>query len=153
MAREFGFANATEFALVVESWTQEARRNCLGTFYKRREAKLIREGLAKEEDVKTEAKAETDANGEDVKMETKTDIDHKERVKEEVKDEYLETKSILKADDIKTDETNEKVVVKAEALKTEPLDTKGSEEVKIKMDGSSKRASIFLSDDDDDDEL
>ncbi|RMJ09146.1 hypothetical protein CDV36_011241 [Fusarium kuroshium] len=153
MAREFGFANATEFALVVESWTQEARRNCLDTFYKRREAKLIREGLVKEEDVKTDTKADTNAKEEDVKMETKTDIDLKEGVKEEVKDEPLETKSVLKAEDIKTDETKEKVVVKAETLKTEPLDTKDSEEVKIKMDGSSKRTSIFLSDDDDDDEL
>jgi len=40
MAREFGFASATEFALVVESWTQEQRRNCLETFYKIRESKL-----------------------------------------------------------------------------------------------------------------
>ena len=125
----------------------------MDTFYKRREAKLIREGLVKEEDVRTEAKAETNAKEEDVKMETKTDIDVKGGVKEEVKDEHLETKSVLKAEDIKVDETKEKVVVKAEALKTEPLDTKDSGEVKIKMDGSSKRTSIFLSDDDDDDEL
>ncbi|PTB68616.1 hypothetical protein BBK36DRAFT_1113269 [Trichoderma citrinoviride] len=43
MAREFGFANATDFALIVESWTTEERRNCLNSFYKRREAKLERE--------------------------------------------------------------------------------------------------------------
>ncbi|KAL8404125.1 hypothetical protein RB594_009112 [Gaeumannomyces avenae] len=41
MARDFGFASATEFALVVEGWTQEQRRNCLDTFYKQREAKLL----------------------------------------------------------------------------------------------------------------
>ncbi|KAG5928368.1 hypothetical protein E4U42_000761 [Claviceps africana] len=38
MAREFGFVNATEFALVVESWSREARHNCLETFYRRRKA-------------------------------------------------------------------------------------------------------------------
>lgn len=41
MAREFGFLSATDFALVVESWTAEQRRNCLETFYKRREARLL----------------------------------------------------------------------------------------------------------------
>ncbi|KAK4174928.1 putative DNA repair and recombination protein [Triangularia setosa] len=46
MAKEFGFANATDFALVVESWTQEQRRNCLDTFYRSREAKLLEEELA-----------------------------------------------------------------------------------------------------------
>ncbi|KAL2758060.1 hypothetical protein ACRALDRAFT_1029235, partial [Sodiomyces alcalophilus JCM 7366] len=41
MAREFGFASATQFALVVESWTQEQRRNCLEAFYRIREGKLL----------------------------------------------------------------------------------------------------------------
>lgn len=50
MAREFGFPNATEFALVVESWTQELRRNCLDSFYRRREAKLVDEEVKKDED-------------------------------------------------------------------------------------------------------
>ncbi|KAK4680382.1 hypothetical protein QC764_212620 [Podospora pseudoanserina] len=45
MAKEFGFANATGFALVVESWTQEQRRNCLETFYRSREAKLLEKKL------------------------------------------------------------------------------------------------------------
>ncbi|EGO60327.1 hypothetical protein NEUTE1DRAFT_75276 [Neurospora tetrasperma FGSC 2508] len=49
MAREFGFQNATDFALVVESWTQEQRRNCLDTFYRRREAKLLEQEMAKME--------------------------------------------------------------------------------------------------------
>ena len=34
MARTFGFRDATEFALVVEGWTQAQRRNCLDKFYK-----------------------------------------------------------------------------------------------------------------------
>ncbi|KAK1760535.1 switch 2 [Echria macrotheca] len=52
MAKEFGFNNATDFALVVESWTQEQRRNCLDTFYRSREVKLLERELA-------ELKAET----------------------------------------------------------------------------------------------
>lgn len=41
MARTFGFADATEFALVVEGWTQEQRRNCLDTFYAIRREKVM----------------------------------------------------------------------------------------------------------------
>jgi hypothetical protein len=41
MAKEFGFQSATDFALVVESWTTEQRRNCLDAFYKRRDARLL----------------------------------------------------------------------------------------------------------------
>jgi hypothetical protein len=40
MARTFGFASATEFALVVEGWTQKQRRDCLERFYARRRARL-----------------------------------------------------------------------------------------------------------------
>ncbi|KAK3995140.1 switch 2 [Cladorrhinum sp. PSN332] len=45
MAKEFGFSSATDFALVVESWTQEQRRNCLDGFYRRREVKLLEREL------------------------------------------------------------------------------------------------------------
>ncbi|KAK4148055.1 switch 2 [Dichotomopilus funicola] len=58
MAREFGFASATDFALVVESWTQEQRRNCLDMFYRVREVKVLERELAvlkKEEDEKKAA--------------------------------------------------------------------------------------------------
>jgi hypothetical protein len=52
MAREFGFSNATDFALVVESWTQEQRRNCLQVFYKQRETRVQEmEAVTGEEDV------------------------------------------------------------------------------------------------------
>ncbi|KAJ4267730.1 hypothetical protein NW762_003845 [Fusarium torreyae] len=144
MAREFGFANATDFALVVESWTQEARRNCLDSFYKRREAKLIREGIIKEEDVKDLVK---------------TDIDSKKGVRDEVKEETKgevkeEVKPTLKDEDVKKDDTKD-ATLKAEITKTETVGTKNEEEKKVKMEveGSSIRTSIFLSDDDDDDEL
>ena len=44
MARTFGFSDATEFALVVEGWTQAQRRNCLEKFYRGRREKLRKEG-------------------------------------------------------------------------------------------------------------
>lgn len=40
MAQTFGFDDPTEFALIVEGWTQEQRRNCLEKFYKIRRKKL-----------------------------------------------------------------------------------------------------------------
>ncbi|KAI5926933.1 P-loop containing nucleoside triphosphate hydrolase protein [Camillea tinctor] len=40
MAQTFGFSTATDFALAVESMTQEQRRNCLDLFYKKRLEKL-----------------------------------------------------------------------------------------------------------------
>lgn len=40
MANEFGFANSTEFALVVEGWTQKQRTDCLERFYMKRKEKL-----------------------------------------------------------------------------------------------------------------
>ncbi|KAK3326359.1 P-loop containing nucleoside triphosphate hydrolase protein [Apodospora peruviana] len=45
MAKEFGFSSVTDFALVVESWTQEQRRNCLDGFYKQREMKVLERAL------------------------------------------------------------------------------------------------------------
>lgn len=59
MAREFGFQSATDFALVVESWTTEQRRNCLDAFYKRREARLLEMEL---ESLKKDEVDEKDAN-------------------------------------------------------------------------------------------
>lgn len=44
MAKTFGFSDATEFALVVEGWTQAQRRNCLEKFYRGRREKLRKEG-------------------------------------------------------------------------------------------------------------
>ncbi|OCL08247.1 hypothetical protein AOQ84DRAFT_376945 [Glonium stellatum] len=41
MAETFGFKDVTEFALVVEGWTQKQRRNCLEKFYEMRKEKLF----------------------------------------------------------------------------------------------------------------
>ena len=43
MAEMFGFRDVTEFALVVEGWTQKQRRNCLEKFYEMRREKLFGE--------------------------------------------------------------------------------------------------------------
>ncbi|MCJ1403848.1 hypothetical protein MMC11_007071 [Xylographa trunciseda] len=43
MAKTFGFTDATEFALVVDGWTQEQRRNCLDKFYRIRRMKCMKE--------------------------------------------------------------------------------------------------------------
>ena len=40
MAKTFGFADATDFALVVEGWTQAQRRNSLDRFYELRREKI-----------------------------------------------------------------------------------------------------------------
>ncbi|KAJ9621962.1 hypothetical protein H2203_006843 [Taxawa tesnikishii (nom. ined.)] len=40
MARACGFEDATDFALLVEGWTQEQRRNCLDRFYRKRRKEL-----------------------------------------------------------------------------------------------------------------
>nr|POE68801.1 isoform 2 of dna excision repair protein ercc-6-like 2 [Quercus suber] len=41
MARHFGYNDVTEFALVVESWTQQDRRTCLEKFYRERKERII----------------------------------------------------------------------------------------------------------------
>lgn len=131
MAREFGFVNATEFALVVENWTQEARRNCLDTFYSRREAKLISEALVKEDD-------QEDAKG-------KVEI----TAKDEIEEKGFKQEPYLKEEKVKVEDTKA-----VSSMKTEAADVKEFDDKKmVKIEGSSKRASIFLSDDDDDDEL
>jgi hypothetical protein len=74
MAKHLGYANATEFALVVESMTQEQRRACLDTWYReRRELLLLNdndEDEEEEERVKQEAPGEQDVKYENVKEES-----------------------------------------------------------------------------------
>jgi hypothetical protein len=40
MARMFGFASATDFALVVENWSQKQRTHCLENFYMKRRERI-----------------------------------------------------------------------------------------------------------------
>ncbi|KAI9641856.1 hypothetical protein NHQ30_009723 [Ciborinia camelliae] len=70
MAKTFGFASATEFALVVEGWTQKQRTDCLERFYlkrKERLAELDQEKLEKEmaeRMAKLKNEAQVDMDGE-----------------------------------------------------------------------------------------
>jgi len=50
MAKTFGFDNPTDFALIVEGWTQEQRRNCLDTFYRKRKERLAELAMTNEND-------------------------------------------------------------------------------------------------------
>ena len=58
MAKTFGFDNPTDFALIVEGWTQEQRRNCLDTFYRKRKERLVE--VAELAAAEAEAEAESD---------------------------------------------------------------------------------------------
>ncbi|KAF9880730.1 SNF2 super family protein [Colletotrichum karsti] len=129
MAREFGFKSSTEFALVVGSWTQAQRRNCLETFYKIREGKLLAEETVK---------AEEDAVKEEVKNEEKVKV-------EDVVDPDAET------EDETADEDGD---IRGEVKKEEIGKVEGI--VKTATDGAaatSTKTSIFIYDTDDDDEL
>jgi SNF2 family DNA or RNA helicase len=135
MAREFGFTSATDFALIVEGLSQEARRNCLDMFYKRRQAQLAKEkkemlGIKKQEPP-------------EIKGETGVD-DHKFHDDSKIKKQDADEK--LAVDEVKngprTQQDDHLSGSKQEA-KNEIIDAK-----LIKTEN--KRASIFLSDDEDD---
>ncbi|KAM3514321.1 hypothetical protein MY11210_001996 [Beauveria gryllotalpidicola] len=108
MAREFGFANAQDFALVVEGWTHEERRNCLDTFYKRRQERIARE---------TEQRME----GEDLK----------------VKKQELDEGSILQSVEVKNENIKVEPGVKQEPLKRE-VKSEVENEVKEQVKSESK---------------
>ncbi|KAG9249928.1 SNF2 superfamily RAD26-like protein [Emericellopsis atlantica] len=125
MARTFGFASATEFALVVENWSQEQRRNCLAHFYRKREAMLL-EKYESDEGVNKETKPEA----------KETKAEKAQEVKSPIK---KEASAITPA---------------KYGIKVEPSSSSRDQGIaRMTEDGSSKRTSIFLSDDDDDDEL
>lgn len=181
MAREFGFANAQDFALVVEGWTQEERRNCLDTFYKRRQEKIAQqtERLIEEEDVKVkkqelddgsilksvevkdEVKAEPGVKQEHVKTEVKGEVksEIKSEVKHEVKSEIKnEVKREVKPEPKHEakDEVKEEAKTGLHGVKGESLAKTEADDVNmtdVKTEGENKRVSIFLIDSDDDDEL
>ncbi|KAH7325884.1 SNF2 superfamily RAD26-like protein [Stachybotrys elegans] len=156
MAREFGFPSATEFALVVEGWSQEARRNCLDTFYKRRKA-ILAEEAAEQQRIKrseTGVKSETCLNKDDVeKMSLKKQDPKEEDTNMESHHDLLDPKQ----EDRKLAKQEDKSLVKTEERKVKqegaflPKVEKVDREEKAFL--KAKRDSIFLSDDDEDDEL
>jgi SNF2 family DNA or RNA helicase len=140
MAQEFGFVNATEFALVVESWTQEARRNCLDTFYRRRAAKLAT------------------TTGDDPAKEERDGHGHRKEKKEELDETKVAIAKMEPADprtplkkEPKVEATNHET--KGEREPSPLVNIKIEKKLTLKTEGTSKRNSIFLSDDDEDDEL
>jgi DNA excision repair protein ERCC-6-like 2 len=132
MAREFGFKSATDFALVVESWTQAQRRDCLESFYKRREAILVKRESAAEEKNHVEQPIKNDPS------------------EREVSDQETDDGSVHSSGK----ERHEAVEKSGREVKLEQ-DMKMEEvrsEVKI-MGANTKASAIFLSDDEEDDEL
>ncbi|KAK8915052.1 Switch 2 [Metarhizium anisopliae] len=137
MAREFGFVNATEFALVVESWSQEARRNCLDTFYRRREAQL-----EEAENLKLERAAEAAVEDESVQDDEKSD--HVAQVKDE-DTSRSKNKDIkmVKNEDIRSDIKDEDIKaegvtlggIKREGIKREGIKREGIKREGIKREG------------------
>lgn len=72
MAQHFGYRSATEFAVVVQGWTQAQRRDCLDTFYRKRMEKVL--GDFKQEPVEeTKAKAER-GTPEDSEIDSRTTV-------------------------------------------------------------------------------
>jgi hypothetical protein len=117
MAKEFGFQSATDFALVVESWTTEQRRNCLDTFYKRREARLFEmelDGVKKDEVDEKDFKLMKDEDVKPVKNEdVKRDVIKAEEgsatfstLSKEIK-AWREERKILDAVKVEDDEDDE----------------------------------------------
>ncbi|KAK3296860.1 P-loop containing nucleoside triphosphate hydrolase protein [Chaetomium fimeti] len=168
MAREFGFRDVTEFALVVESWTQEQRRNCLDTFYRVREVKVLEgelkrvvkgEGVVvKGEGTGTTSGAEGGGDGGVVKKEvggvaaTKDEGGGDNKVKGERMDSPVRLSPLL---DVKMEGEGspaqfETGKVRAGMEKTEQTKTEKTETVKVEI---TRVPTIFLSDDDEDDEL
>lgn len=146
MAKDFGFHNTTEFALVVEQMTQEERRDALDSFYKKRMMRLLEQELKKDDaaDEKKVAflKAEVDAP----------------RGLADVKVKVEREDSAVEADDVKSESTAKDETVKNE-VKEEPL---VKEELLVKeeacmaktpgpIDGVKLISSIFI--DDSEDEL
>ncbi|KAK4127320.1 hypothetical protein N657DRAFT_641307 [Parathielavia appendiculata] len=125
MAREFGFANATDFALVVESWTQEQRRNCLDTFYRVREVRVLDGELA----------------------------ELKRREKEEDVDGAVATKRESEAAVVAVKEEEESPVRLLPPVQVKmgtPMEISGAKSGKAEV---KRVTTIFLSDDEEDDEL
>lgn len=114
MSKTFGFPNATEFALAVESMTQEQRRNTLDLFYTKRLEHLKAQGLIKSE------------------IDDKPKSELKSMVKTEFKDEVKDEVKADVEDDVKNikDEVNReiKAEVKEEHRVAEPAGAPGEQE-------------------------
>ncbi|KAI1402532.1 P-loop containing nucleoside triphosphate hydrolase protein [Hypoxylon fuscum] len=157
MASTFGFPTVTEFALAVESMTQEERRNCLELFYRKRAERLKELDETEESDI--DSKVEEDTQG-DVKMEDVKAEDTAERIVADVKEDAesetakLEGKLSLKRDADTMDAKPSTSAVKRETEESVSF----TEGAKVKREPppiqpKAKSMSIWISDDDETDEL
>jgi superfamily II DNA/RNA helicase len=174
MAREFGFADATRFALVVESWTQEQRRNCLDTFYRVREVKVLEGEIAalkREEEVGTTEDNNTGTEGgrsqEVGVVEVKSEGEGEgEGVVVKVKEEKVDSPPVRLALSLSSSPVVEVKMEEAAAAslaQPSPPVQIGTEKVGVEQTRAVKTeklevkratvTTIFLSDDDEDDEL
>ena len=165
MAKEFGFGGATDFALVVEGWTQEQRRNCLEMFYRVRGPRVL-EGMGvkgegmKGEDVKDAGGAMKEEEG--IRMEGVEEegcgsgsglITLSETEEKTVKLERTASPVQLSPPvRIKAEERDEEMA--EPLLPLSPSRPSPPAQVKTEKTEEAKRpTTIFLSDDDEDDEL
>lgn len=140
MAKEFGFDNVTDFALLVEQMTQEERRDVLDKFYKRRMMRLLEEELKKDDDADEKKvnilKAEAGVFG-------ANEFNAEQEQDGEVQSEQmLESNGSTKSD------------IKSEVeIKKEPgMHTPVAPTVEL-INGVRPISSIFIEDDDDDEEF
>ncbi|KAM4057828.1 type III restriction enzyme, res subunit [Hirsutella rhossiliensis] len=159
MARTLGFASATEFALVVESWPQETRRRCLDTFYKKREEALAAADEDGELHASPQVKKAEDSEHEhvedkDIKLEdTKAGMVKAEKVKGEgIQLEDAKVRGV-KLEEVKSEDTKARIVkakeVKSEGAKLEDTNYRGmkAEEVKSEMPSVQPSARPDMDDD------
>ncbi len=163
MSKELGFANAIDFALVVESWTQEERRTSLDTFYRKSETRFLEnEDVRDKNEVKHEVEKQHRSESLDTKFMAKNEEFEDNTIKDPIKTENIHSEPSDEQNirERYTESNNELV----DSKDTSPLSKIKGEEAKstikeehntkaINTGGHSRRISIFLSDDDDDDEL
>lgn len=135
MARHFGYRSATEFAVVVQGWTQSQRRDCLDAFYRKRMEKLL--GEFKQEPVdKRKVKAES-GTPEDSEMDSRPTVGGVGMKRERADKVKIEKGDLTTRDDSRT-----------------KVKTQAKQEVTIKKEdeATAKRmsSSIFIYDDDSD---
>ncbi|KUI59043.1 Switch 2 [Cytospora mali] len=141
MSREFGFASATEFAVAVQSWTQEQRRDVLDVFYKGR-MKTLLGGFKKEDE---------DADEKDVELlldeVVKGDI-------QEMQHNVVKKEETTCDDKIKTEE-DDLVILERVAFKSYSKSKSKEAAAVVKQEGAhvttkKSTSSIFIYDDEDD---
>jgi len=150
MAKEFGFESATDFALVVESWSPEQRRNCLDLFYKIREVKVLEKEVAQmkaEDEAGGDVREVKDGKTEDAKKKPEEDSNKGPNATVQGNREMREEGS-LKQKGVKAEVQDKKLADTEEFSSKAPTPA-------VRMEKTEQRRTtmIFLSDDDEDDEL